>query len=169
VEIIIAIAGGMLLVWFFRSSGSRISYQLEQVDDQDVQGAQCGADFDCYRTLKRAVAQKLTNYGCPRCGNHKVGGSGVIVRFGKVRLHRQEAYKGWFGGTKYKDVHYKTVWRVREIGLRNAPGRALLSFFGVFEPSAGRLECHAKGCGWAEKGERGSTLSLADLLSGKWS
>jgi hypothetical protein len=171
VEIIIIGAVVVLFLgWLFSGSGSyRINHELKQADDQDVHGEQTGADFDSYGALKKAVAQLLTNYQCPRCGNHKVTGSGVIVRYGKVRLQRQEAYKGWFGGTKYKDVHYKTVWRVHEIGLRNAPGRALLNLFGAFDDPPGKLECQSKGCGWTESGERGGTLSLGDLLSGKFS
>lgn len=168
--IIVVVVVVVFLGWLFCGSGSyHIQHELKQNDDQEMHGEPTGADFDNFGGLKKAVRQLLTNYQCPRCGNHKVNGSGVIVVYGKVRLQRQEAYKGWFGGAKYKDVHYKTVWRVHDIGLRNAPGRALLNLFGAFDDPPGKLECQSKGCGWTVSGERGGTLSIADLLNGKFS
>lgn len=166
-EFIIVAAAVVFLIRLLNGSGAK--YRFDQVDDRELQEARTDNDFDDRRKLKKTVAQVLANYKCPRCGNHKVRGAGVIVRYGKVHLCRREPRKGWFGATKYHDVRYATVWRVHEIGLRNAPGRALLNFFGLLDPPPGSLECHAKGCGWAERGGRGGTLSLGHVMSGKWS
>lgn len=143
--------------------GPSIEYRLEQANDRDLHGALDDGDFDSARSLKRHVAALFKNFECPSCGNHRVSGSGVIVTYGKVHLFRQKAVRGWLGGTKQKDERYKTVWRIHDITLQNAPGRALLNFFALLDPPPGELECQARGCGWKTKGERGGTISLGEF------
>ena len=143
--------------------GPSIEYELKCLDARDVHGYATDADFDSYRKLKRHVKQFFKNFACPSCGNHKVSGAGLVVTYGKVHLYHQVESKGWFGRRKYKDQKHKTVWRMHDIALRNAPGRALLNLFGALDPPPGELECHSRGCEWTMKGERGGTWSLADI------
>jgi hypothetical protein len=150
--------------------GPTIDHELQQQDDRDIHGDADDHDFASYRLLKRWVAEALENYSCPSCGNHRVSGSGVIVKYGKVHLYRSVATKGWFGGTKYNDQFVKTVWRVHEISLRPGPCRALLNLFGLFSERGGELKCNARGCDWkvAEAGSWGmSVLDVYHQLGGK--
>jgi len=142
---------------------SSISYELKTVEARDVHGHAANTDFDSYRQLKRHVKQFFKKFACPSCGNHRVTGSGLIVTCGKVHLYQQVECKGLFGRIKHKDKKQKTVWRLHDIEIRNAPGRALLNLFGALDPPPGELKCSARGCEWAMRGERGGTWSLADI------
>lgn len=143
--------------------GPSIDYRLSHVDSRDIHDDLDDTDFDSARMLKRHVSRLFKSFPCPSCGNHRVSGFGVIVTFGKVHLYRQKTIRGWFGRTKHKDERYKTVWRIHEIALRSAPGRALLNLFALLDPPPGELKCQARGCGWHTKGERGGTISLGQI------
>ena len=146
--------------------GPSIDYELRQLADRDVRGAAEDGDFDSFKALKQRVAQYFREFPCPSCGNCRVSGSGVVVTYRRIHLYRQVERKGWFGRTRYADERYRSIWRIAEIGLRNAPGRALLNVFALLDPPPGKLECQARGCGWSERGQRGGTWSIADILRG---
>jgi hypothetical protein len=145
--------------------GPKISYELQNVPAQDIQGDSTNGDFGSYRELKRWVADALDDYQCPICGNHRISGSGVIVKYGKVHLCRQVATSGWFGGTKYKEQFVKTVWRVHEIVLRPGPSRALFNLFGLLSEQGGELKCNARGCSWSIKETGSWGLSVMDIYN----
>lgn len=119
-----------LLSALFGSAG--ISYHLEQIEAQDATRDPDRWDYDSFGELKKAVTEAMTDYPCPECGNRGVKGSGVICRYGKVHLYRNESYKGWFGGWKTKTVFVKTVWRWHAMEVLGD----------------GEIRCQARGCRW---------------------
>lgn len=113
--------------------------ELRKVDDYDTNN-----DFESEKDFKQTIKNYLRNYMCPRCNSHKVSGQGIIVRYGQVKFFKEVPYKGIFGGTKYRDECYKTLWRIYEIGLR--PG--IKSGIIASGADPGRIKCNSKGCGW---------------------
>jgi len=130
-----------MLNWLF-GTDYRVDYDLQQSGDISAHGAPMANDFDNYGDLKNAVAHLLADFACPACGNRMVSGSGILVKYGRVHLFRQESYTGWLGGTKYKEVHYQTVWRVHDVVLQQKSGLPIIG------TDAGQMKCHASGCAW---------------------
>ncbi|MCP4221611.1 MAG: hypothetical protein GY765_43705 [bacterium] len=145
--------------------------QLEQPNsvlrDSDDHGDRI--DFSTKSDLKKSVKEYFKNYSCPSCGSHKCSGHGAVVKYGKVDFYREVSYKGLFGGTKYKDELYKTVWRIHQVGL--SPGRKGGFLDAGIAP--GRMMCRAKGCGWETvapvypKKSKITWYSINDLIEGK--
>ena len=162
--IIIGVVIVVILGWFFSGSSCRIDYELQQSDAQNDQGGMTEVDFTNYGDLKRMVAKIFEQFACPACGGRRVSGAGVIVKYGKVHLYRQEAYRGWFGGTHYKEVFVQTVWRIHQIGLKHGEESSLLDE-GVVP---GQLECQASGCNWKEQGPILPAQSLSQALGIEW-
>lgn len=146
--------------WF----GTSISYEFEIVAAQDRQGGVTEATFATWGQLKRGVKRILAEFKCPACGMQKVGGSGVIVKCGKLHLYQQMPVKGWFGGVKYKDKFDKTVWCVHDVVLHRAAGRHIFNLFAVLDASPGEVRCNARGCSWTESGGREGTQTLGQFL-----
>jgi hypothetical protein len=145
-------------------SGSRIEHEFFREDDADVHGEAGEHDFETERDLKRRIEEFTKSFRCPSCGGHRVSGRGLIVVYSKVNVFREDAEKGWFGRVRFKDKKVATVWRIVRMSLRDAPGRALLNLFGLFDPPPGKVQCDARGCGWSESGSRGGTISFAECF-----
>ncbi len=142
-----------------------VSFSLDEEKARDITGPRTESDFDSFRLLKKYLDNFFDNFECPECGGHKVTGSGVVVSYGKVHLFEIVESKGWFGGKKYKEKKYATVWRLHGYRIRNAAGRCLINMFGLGEPGPGKLQCNARGCEWMIKGTRGGTMSVSDILN----
>ena len=145
-------------------SGHCIQYVLDQAKDEDSHSTPTEVDYESYSALESSIASQMADFCCPSCGSHSVNGSGVIVRYGKVDFYREESYTGWFGGTCYRDVFEKTLWRVHEIGLK--PGHDWAFLVPSIEP--GRLKCEAKGCGWTDEAPIYPAQTLSETLGIKW-
>lgn len=114
----------------------------QQLRQQDDYGSY--SDFSKKEDLVKVTKQYFDDYLCPRCGSKRTKGHGIQIRYGKVEFYREVSCKGFFGGTKYKDELYKTVWRIHEIGLKPGQKSGLLDS-GI---APGRIFCEAKGCDW---------------------
>lgn len=154
-------------VWFisifFGGRENDISLEFEKEEERNDRYGRGRYDYSTLSDLKGNIKENIKNMACPACGAHQLKGNGVIVKYGKVRFFQEEVCKGFFGGTKYKDVHTGSAYRVYGIYLYNAPGRALLNLFGAFSRDPGEIKCLAKGCNWLIKGGRGGTYSLNDI------
>lgn len=144
--------------------GPKVEYELQRLKDRDVTGTPEPSDYPSLKELKRRVADSFKNYACPSCGNRRIQGSNIVVTYEKLSFYRQVSYKGWFGGTKYKDVLYATVWRVCDMGYK--PGREAGWIIQGIEP--GKMECTVKGCGWKQEGPRAPAQSVSEALGIQW-
>lgn len=146
--------------------GPSIDYELQDLPDREIHGAPAPAPADhaSLRELKRRVRENFGNFACPSCGNRRIRGSRIVVTYEKVRCYRQEAYQGWFGATKHRDILFATVWRVCEVWLK--PGRESGWIVPGIEP--GKLECAVRGCGWKEEAPSLPAQSLSDALGIEW-
>lgn len=72
-------------------------------------------DFDSEKEAKNAINAYFTSRECDKCGSKDLNGDNIIVELTKVDLHREVKKKGFFGGEKLVEEHWKTVYRVGSI------------------------------------------------------
>ena len=111
-----------------------IDWEFKYLNDQDLYGNQAydtDQDFPSKSDAKKHLKQMFKNYQCQSCGGRKLNGHGVIVEICKTKMYLQHSKRGLFGGEKYVDKHWKTVWRVHNIYLKSG------GFFG----GSGVIEC----------------------------
>ena len=127
---------------------AKIGYSIlwkDTVDLRSTDDTNRFLEYESAEALRLTLREHFRNFTCPRCGSRQVEGLGIRITCGKVRYHKEEMHKGWFGIKTYRDVCYKTKWRIHEIGLRPGIKGGLLQ--SKVEP--GRLRCQAKGCSWS--------------------
>lgn len=134
-----------------------VSFSLHFTDTTELHNNhafETQSDFESESRVRAGVTRFFSNYACPSCGGHKIDGGGIIVKYGKVKLYREEQKKGFFGGISYENKLWKTTYRVQDIQLEN----------GGFLSSAGYLKC--RDCKWRIEGGSSSTqwLSINDII-----
>ncbi len=72
-------------------------------------------DFDSEKEAKNAINAYFLAQECDRCGSKDLTGDNIIVEITKIALHHEVDKKGFFGGTKRVEEHWKTVHRVGSI------------------------------------------------------
>jgi len=107
-----------------------------------------------FDTLKSAVREFFEDFECEACGSKRISGDRVVVRYDRLRLHKDVEETGWFGRKHLTTKFIKEVYKVSGIYLR--PGSLFVS--------PGYIACLA--CGWKIKGQRKSYIrwmSVNDL------
>lgn len=72
-------------------------------------------DFDSEKDAKNAINAYFSSRECDKCGSKDLNGDNIVVELTKVDLHREVNKKGFFGGEKLVEEHWKTVYRVGSI------------------------------------------------------
>lgn len=72
-------------------------------------------DFDSEKEAKNAINAYFSSRECDKCGSKDLSGDNIIVELTKMDLHREVKKKGFFGGEKLVEEHWKTVYRVGSI------------------------------------------------------
>jgi len=113
-----------------------ISWEYDEGKEQELYGKQAydtDQDFSSKSEGKKHINGMFNLYECNNCGGRNVDGSGVQVEIRRVKMFKQHERKKFFGGTKFVDEHWKTIWRVGGVKLK--PG----GFFG----GAGVITCRS--------------------------
>ncbi len=71
------------------------------------------------------------SYYCKQCGSHDIDGANIEVEITPVSMFREVSKKGFFGGDKWVEEHWKDIYRVGDLVFKNG---------GVFG-GAGYLKC----------------------------
>lgn len=88
-------------------------------------------DFESKSKAKDAVSAMFKNYYCKECGSQQLDGGNILVEVTPLSLYREVPKKGFFGGEKWVEEHWKNVWRVGDMVFKNG---------GVFG-GAGYIKC----------------------------
>ena len=134
-----------------------VSFSLKYTGTRELyndQAFETHLDYESDSRLRAGMTRFFSDFSCPNCGGHKIDGSGVIVKYGEVKLYREVQKKGFFGGTSWENKHWKTTRRVEDLELEN----------GGFLSSAGYLKC--RDCKWRIQGGSSSVewISIRDLI-----
>ena len=90
-------------------------------------------DYQSKSEAKKYLKSMFKNYECLSCGGRKIDGDGIVVEICKTKMFKQHSKKGFFGGVKHIDEHWKTIWRINNIYAKAG------GFFG----GAGYMECRS--------------------------
>ena len=72
-------------------------------------------DYPSEREAKQAVDAHLSAQECEKCGSRDLNGDNIVVEVQRIDLHHVVEKKGFFGGQKSVEEHWKTVHRVGSI------------------------------------------------------
>jgi len=95
-----------------------VSWSWKRQKDEKLFGSRAeesNSDYESEKSAKAAVERYFSSQECEKCGRTDMGGSNILVEIAKVDLHRTVAKKGFFGGEKNVDEHWKTVHRVGHV------------------------------------------------------
>lgn len=99
-----------------------IYWEFNELNMQELHGNQAydtDKDFESRSDAKQHINNQLKYATCPNCGGKKLDGNNVRVDIRKVKMYKQHSKKGMFGGEKYVDEHWKTVYRISDIYLKD--------------------------------------------------
>jgi len=136
-----------------------INYEFEKRETEKLYGNQIyetDKDFDSKDNLIQYLKKIFENCTCEYCGGHRISGNGLIVEVGIVQMYKQEKKKKFFGGEKWVDIRWKTVWRIYDMYLK---GRKFLIPAGSLKC----LSCKNKVKGYHTISHDSSYFSLPDL------
>ena len=92
-----------------------ISWNWKHLKDESLSGSrsyETDNDFSSEKDAKSAINEYFKNQECEKCGFKNLSGDNVIVEVTKVSLHHEVKEKGFFGGEKMIEKHWKTVYRL---------------------------------------------------------
>lgn len=100
-----------------------VSWSWKRQKDQKLYGSRAtesDTDFESERAAKEAMNRYFASQECERCGSRDLNGSNIEVEITRVELFHSVQKKGFFGGTKEVEEHWKTVQRVGSINFPNS-------------------------------------------------
>jgi len=95
-----------------------VSWSWKRGKDEKLYGSRAfemDQDFASERDAKAAVEAYFKAQECEKCGSRDLDGSNIEVEVHKVDLYREVDKKGFFGGSKTVEEHWKTVHRVGNV------------------------------------------------------
>lgn len=95
-----------------------ISWSWKHLKDESFSGShsyETDNDFASEKDAKNAITAYFKNQECEKCGFKDLSGDNISVEVTKVALHHEVKEKGFFGGEKMVEKHWKTVYRVGNI------------------------------------------------------
>jgi len=98
-----------------------ISWDYEILKEQELHGNNAydtDRDFKSKSEATKHLKSMFKNYECESCGSRKLDGHLIAVDIMKTIMFKQHREKGFFGGEKFVDRHWKTVWRVKDIYVK---------------------------------------------------
>lgn len=112
-----------------------INWDWEEAAREKLFGSQAyetNMDFESKSKAKEAINTFLASYECKGCGSHDLSGGNILIEVTPISLFREVKKKGFFGGEKWVEEHWKDTWRV---------GNMVLKSGGVFG-GAGYIKCN---------------------------
>ena len=100
-----------------------VSWTWKRGKDEKLYGSKAfetDQDYPSEKDAKRAVESFFAAQECEKCGSRDLGGDNIEVEVTKIDLYREIEKKGFFGGAKMAEEHWKTVHRVGSIFFPNA-------------------------------------------------
>lgn len=95
-----------------------VSWSWKHLKDESLYGSRAyetDNDFSSEKGAKNAVTAYFSAQECEKCGSKDLNGDNIIVEITKIALHHEVKKKGFFGGEKIVEEHWKTVYRVGSI------------------------------------------------------
>lgn len=95
-----------------------VSWNLKRLKGESLYGSKAyetDNDFASEKDAKNAINAYFSSQECEKCGSKDLTGDNILVEITKIDLHHEVIKKGFFGGTKVVEEHWKTVYRVGSI------------------------------------------------------
>lgn len=95
-----------------------VSWTWKRGSDEKLYGSRAfetDQDFASEKDARRAVEAHFAAQECEKCGSKDLSGDNIIVEIHKVDLYHEVEKKGFFGGKKIVEEHWKTIQRVGNI------------------------------------------------------
>lgn len=111
-----------------------ISWGWKEHEKKKLYGSQAfetDMDFESRSKAKDAMNATFKAYYCKECGSHQLNGDNVLVELTPLSLYHEVQKKGFFGGEKWVEEHWKDVFRVGDVSFKSG---------GVFG-GAGYIKC----------------------------
>jgi len=107
----VAVAG----TGFNKGVSMGISWDWKEADRKKLFGSQAyetDMDFESKSKARDAINAMFLSYECKGCGSHDLSGGNILIEITFISLYREVTKKGFFGGEKWVEEHWKDVWRV---------------------------------------------------------
>lgn len=95
-----------------------VSWNWKRLKDESLYSSmsyETNNDFPSEKDAKNTLNAYFKELECERCGYKNLNGDNIIVELTKVALCHEVKKKGFFGGEKLVEEHWKTVYRVGSI------------------------------------------------------
>lgn len=95
-----------------------VSWSWKRGKDERLYGSRAfetDQDFPSESEARRAVDAYFGAQECEKCGSKQLVGDNIVVEVHRADLYREIEKKGFFGGKKIVEEHWKTVQRVGSI------------------------------------------------------